>query len=117
MQAWSPARLPTNGRRMAAKGGRAIFVNMIMSALSSIGQCLTLRLISHRDVRKLRSPLSRRRVTGVSLTIKQRKQNEIPSAFSWRVAMPPAIDRRAAAALLILRFFLAIFLLQWSVEK
>jgi putative oxidoreductase len=31
--------------------------------------------------------------------------------------MPPEINRRIAAALFILRFFLAIFLLQWSVEK
>jgi putative oxidoreductase len=31
--------------------------------------------------------------------------------------MPPEIDRRIPAALLILRFFLAIFLLQWSTEK
>jgi putative oxidoreductase len=31
--------------------------------------------------------------------------------------MAPEIDRRIPAALLILRFFLAIFLLQWSVEK
>jgi putative oxidoreductase len=31
--------------------------------------------------------------------------------------MVPAIDRRAATGLLILRFFLGIFLLQWSVEK
>jgi hypothetical protein len=31
--------------------------------------------------------------------------------------MSPEIDRRIPAALFILRFFLAIFLLQWSVEK
>src|SRR6266540_6244497 len=31
--------------------------------------------------------------------------------------MFPAADRRIAAGLLILRFFLGIFLLQWSVEK
>ena len=31
--------------------------------------------------------------------------------------MIPAADRRIAAALLILRFFLGIFLLQWSIEK
>ena len=31
--------------------------------------------------------------------------------------MFPTTDRRAAIALLILRFFLGIFLLQWSVEK
>jgi putative oxidoreductase len=31
--------------------------------------------------------------------------------------MPPEIDRRIAAALLILRFFLGLFLLQWSIEK
>ena len=31
--------------------------------------------------------------------------------------MPPALDKRIPAALLILRFFLAIFLLQWSIEK
>jgi putative oxidoreductase len=31
--------------------------------------------------------------------------------------MLPDIDRRIPAALLILRFFLAIFLLQWSIEK
>jgi putative oxidoreductase len=31
--------------------------------------------------------------------------------------MIPAADRRIAAGLLILRFFLGIFLLQWSVEK
>src|SRR5215813_5321079 len=31
--------------------------------------------------------------------------------------MPSKIDRRIPAALLILRFFLAIFLLQWSIEK
>jgi putative oxidoreductase len=31
--------------------------------------------------------------------------------------MFPATDRRAAAGLLILRFFLGIFLLQWSIEK
>ena len=31
--------------------------------------------------------------------------------------MPPETDRRIAAALLILRFFLGIFLLQWSIEK
>ena len=31
--------------------------------------------------------------------------------------MPPGIDRRIPAALFILRFFLAIFLLQWSIEK
>jgi uncharacterized membrane protein YphA (DoxX/SURF4 family) len=31
--------------------------------------------------------------------------------------MSPEIDKRIPAALLILRFFLAIFLLQWSVEK
>lgn len=31
--------------------------------------------------------------------------------------MPPAPDRRIPAALLILRFFLGTFLLQWSVEK
>src|SRR6266542_2468624 len=31
--------------------------------------------------------------------------------------MSPEIDRRIPAALLILRFFLAIFLLQWSIEK
>ena len=30
--------------------------------------------------------------------------------------LPPA-DKRVAAALLILRFFLGIFLLQWSIEK
>jgi putative oxidoreductase len=32
-------------------------------------------------------------------------------------AMPPELDKRIPAALLILRFFLAIFLLQWSIEK
>jgi uncharacterized membrane protein YphA (DoxX/SURF4 family) len=31
--------------------------------------------------------------------------------------MSPEINKRIPAALLILRFFLAIFLLQWSVEK
>ena len=31
--------------------------------------------------------------------------------------MSPALDKRIPAALLILRFFLAIFLLQWSIEK
>jgi hypothetical protein len=31
--------------------------------------------------------------------------------------MFPATDKRTAAALLILRFFLGIFLLQWSIEK
>jgi uncharacterized membrane protein YphA (DoxX/SURF4 family) len=31
--------------------------------------------------------------------------------------MAQAIDKTAGAALLILRFFLAVFLLQWSVEK
>ena len=31
--------------------------------------------------------------------------------------MVPDVDRRAATGLLILRFFLGIFLLQWSVEK
>src|SRR5258706_5195322 len=31
--------------------------------------------------------------------------------------MSPEIDRRVPAALFILRFFLAIFLLQWSIEK
>jgi putative oxidoreductase len=31
--------------------------------------------------------------------------------------MPPQIDKRIPAGLLILRFFLAIFLLQWSIEK
>jgi len=31
--------------------------------------------------------------------------------------MSPEIDRRMPAALLILRFFLAVFLLQWSIEK
>jgi putative oxidoreductase len=31
--------------------------------------------------------------------------------------MPPPADRRVASALLILRVFLAIFLLQWSIEK
>jgi hypothetical protein len=31
--------------------------------------------------------------------------------------MSPEIDKRIPAALLILRFFLALFLLQWSVEK
>ena len=31
--------------------------------------------------------------------------------------MPPETDRRVAAALLILRLFLGIFLLQWSIEK
>ena len=31
--------------------------------------------------------------------------------------MSPELDRRIPAALLILRFFLAIFLLQWSIEK
>jgi putative oxidoreductase len=31
--------------------------------------------------------------------------------------MSPQIDRRIPAGLLILRFFLAIFLLQWSIEK
>jgi uncharacterized membrane protein YphA (DoxX/SURF4 family) len=31
--------------------------------------------------------------------------------------MLPATDKRTATALLILRFFLGIFLLQWSVEK
>src|SRR6266446_1755507 len=31
--------------------------------------------------------------------------------------MPPQIDRRIPAALLILRLFLGIFLLQWSIEK
>lgn len=30
--------------------------------------------------------------------------------------MLPATDRRAAVALLILRFFLGVFLLQWSIE-
>jgi uncharacterized membrane protein YphA (DoxX/SURF4 family) len=29
----------------------------------------------------------------------------------------PETDRRIPAALLVLRFFLAIFLLQWSIEK
>ena len=32
-------------------------------------------------------------------------------------AMSPELDKRIPAALLILRFFLAIFLLQWSIEK
>src|SRR5919201_1906714 len=31
--------------------------------------------------------------------------------------MSPELDNRIPAALLILRFFLAIFLLQWSIEK
>ena len=31
--------------------------------------------------------------------------------------MSPQFDKRIPAALLILRFFLAIFLLQWSIEK
>ena len=31
--------------------------------------------------------------------------------------MSPAIDKRIPAALFVLRFFLAIFLLQWSIEK
>jgi hypothetical protein len=31
--------------------------------------------------------------------------------------MSPAFDKRIPAALLILRFFLATFLLQWSIEK
>jgi hypothetical protein len=31
--------------------------------------------------------------------------------------MSPEIDKRIPAALLILRFFLAVFLLQWSIEK
>jgi putative oxidoreductase len=31
--------------------------------------------------------------------------------------MSPEIDKRVPAALLILRFFLAVFLLQWSIEK
>lgn len=31
--------------------------------------------------------------------------------------MSPDIDKRIPAALLILRFFLAVFLLQWSIEK
>src|SRR5216684_6723121 len=31
--------------------------------------------------------------------------------------MSPEIDKRIPAALLVLRFFLAIFLLQWSIEK
>ena len=31
--------------------------------------------------------------------------------------MSPEFDKRAPAALLILRFFLATFLLQWSIEK
>src|SRR5260370_24657150 len=31
--------------------------------------------------------------------------------------MSPEHDKRIPAALLILRFFLAIFLLQWSIEK
>jgi len=31
--------------------------------------------------------------------------------------MSPEINKRIPGALLILRFFLAIFLLQWSVEK
>lgn len=31
--------------------------------------------------------------------------------------MSPMTDRRATAALLVLRFFLGIFLLQWSIEK
>ena len=31
--------------------------------------------------------------------------------------MFPTTDKRAAAALLILRFFLGIFLLQWAIEK
>jgi putative oxidoreductase len=31
--------------------------------------------------------------------------------------MPPELDKRIPAALLILRFFLAMFLLQWSIEK
>jgi len=31
--------------------------------------------------------------------------------------MSPELDKRIPAALLILRFFLAIFLLQWSIEK
>jgi hypothetical protein len=31
--------------------------------------------------------------------------------------MPSEVDRRTAAGLLILRLFLGIFLLQWSVEK
>src|SRR5688572_24413044 len=31
--------------------------------------------------------------------------------------MFPAVDKRAAMALLILRFFLGIFLLHWAIEK
>ena len=31
--------------------------------------------------------------------------------------MPPQFDKRIPAALLILRVFLAVFLLQWSIEK
>src|SRR5713101_1079943 len=31
--------------------------------------------------------------------------------------MSPEIDKRIPAALLVLRFFLAVFLLQWSIEK
>jgi hypothetical protein len=31
--------------------------------------------------------------------------------------MSPETDKRIPAALLVLRFFLAIFLLQWSIEK
>ena len=31
--------------------------------------------------------------------------------------MSPELDKRIPAALLILRFFLAMFLLQWSIEK
>jgi len=31
--------------------------------------------------------------------------------------MSPEFDKRISAALLILRFFLATFLLQWSIEK
>jgi hypothetical protein len=31
--------------------------------------------------------------------------------------MSPELDKRIPAALLILRFFLATFLLQWSIEK
>jgi uncharacterized membrane protein YphA (DoxX/SURF4 family) len=31
--------------------------------------------------------------------------------------MLPTVDKRAAAALLILRFFLALFLILWSIEK
>src|SRR5207253_11069947 len=34
-----------------------------------------------------------------------------------RCEMSPELDRRIPFALLVLRFFLAIFLLQWSIEK